>query len=755
MRATSAMFVLEIGLLLPAGVGAAAPASVTRLGLGSYATDLPRGAKEPQDRIYRTTRCKGPMPTNDWWSSLAWMPYSERQYPHPLAVQACKRGLRVYYPGPRITAGRQTIFGSMPAGTQDDFVLGHSAQADFPDARVDGFSDWFVQAAFAAGPRRLRVTYGHGSPFVYARCEGGTPRLTFPRPPKVWAGSDNDAVLAVTIRGKHYGLFGPAGSTWAGLGTTTLTNRSGKSQYFSVAVLPENTKAALTLFRQYAYSHVTDTKMTWKYEAATSTVATKFAFTTKALEGEEKGTLFALYPHQWRHAKAELLPYAYNSVRGKMKLAQGPSFVTRMTFSGVLPALPKPNGSDAARMASYVNAEARKPVPGTKDTYWEGKHLGKLATLIPIAEQYGLTDAAATLRDRLRTRLEGWLTATTRGGGLKSRGLFYYNRRWGTLIGYPASYGSDTALNDHHFHYGYFVKAAAEIARHDPAWAADERWGAMVKLLIRDVASPSHTDRLVPFLRCFDPYAGHSWASGNARFGDGNNNESSSEAMNAWCGFILWGQATGDQAIRDLGIMLYTTEMSAIHEYWFDVHDENHPDSYTPSVVTMVWGGKGDNATWFSANPEMVHGINWLPVQAGSLYLGHHPAYVLKNYRALVAENRGTRWDAWADIIWMFLALADPKDALAQFEARQSRYPAEGGNTKANTAHWLHTLDALGRVDPTVTADHPLHAVFRKANRRTYVAYSMASAPRTVTFSDGFTLTAKGKGFALGARPVR
>ena len=58
---------------------------------------------------------------------------------------------------------------------------------------------------------------------------------------------------------------------------------------------------------------------------------------------------------------------------------------------------------------------------------------------------------------------------------MKERGLFCYNDRWGTLIGYPASYGSDTELNDHHFHYGYFVKAAAELARLDPDWARDEK----------------------------------------------------------------------------------------------------------------------------------------------------------------------------------------------------------------------------------------------------------------------------------------
>ena len=256
--------------------------------------------------------------------------------------------------------------------------------------------------------------------------------------------------------------------------------------------------------------------------------------------------------------------------------------------------------------------------------------------------------------------------------------MFYYDDRWGTLIGYPAAYGSDVELNDHHFHYGYFLRAAAEVARRDPAWAADAKWGGMVKLLIRDIADPDRKDTQFPFLRNFDPYAGHSWASGHAKFGDGNNQESSSEAMNAWTGLILWGEATGDTDLRDLGIYLYTTEMNAIDEYWFDVHGDNFPKGYPASVVTMVWGGKGANGTWFSAKPEHVHGINWLPIQGGSLYLGRHPDYVEKNYAALLKENGGTNWTAWADLIWMYRALDDPADAMRQLEAARDRFPVRG-----------------------------------------------------------------------------
>jgi endoglucanase Acf2 len=431
-----------------------------------------------------------------------------------------------------------------------------------------------------------------------------------------------------------------------------------------------------------------------------------------------------------------------------MKLTEGTSFRTTVRFPGVLPALPNAGGTNRHRLAAYVKEEVERSVPPLRDTYAEGKWLGKVAGLIPLAEQYQLDGAARTLRERLRKRLEQWFSATGADGRQKDRGLFYYDDRWGTLIGCPAAFGSDTELNDHHFHYGYFIQAAAAIARHDPAWAKEDRWGGLVKLLIRDIASGDRRDPQFPFLRCFDPYAGHSWASGHAKFGDGNNQESSSEAMNAWCGLILWGEATGDRAIRDLGIYLYTTEMGAIQEYWFDVHGDNHPKRYTPSVVTMVWGGKGANGTWFSAQPEQVHAINWLPIHGGSLYLGHYPAYVQKNYSALVQEKGGTNWQAWADIIWMYRALVDAPDAIQQFEAAKDQTTFEGGNSKAHTFHWLYNLNALGQVDASVTADYPLYAVFRKGRARTYCVYRMADGPRTVTFSDGFRLKAEAKGFS-------
>ena len=741
---------------------------IVAVGSGSYTTRAPENTRQPPAEIYRSAGLKGPMPTNRWWSSLAWVPLSDAMFPHPLAVRAVAGGLQVAYPGAHITASSAAIMGVMPAGGED-FIIGNAGQDKFSEARVDGFSDWFVTALFQEGANQMRATFGHGSPFVYVTLNGN-PTLTFKTKPKIWSGSEKEAVLGISVGDRHYGIFAPTGSTWFGLESNRwIADPHGKT-WFAVAVLPDDKAETLAQFRKYAYTHVTDSRVAWSYDEKRCVVQTTFTFTTKAYEGADNGTLFALYPHQWTHTQAKLLPLEYQSVRGPMKVSEGKSFATEMVYPGVLPSLPITSSVDSEKLTSFLKTDADQPAKRVGDTYWLGKQLGRWATLIPIAEQAGDKAAVEACTENLRGALENFFTATTSQGTLKKGGdgLFYYDANWGTLIGYPASYGSDDQLNDHHFHYGYFIRAAGELARRDPAWASDAKWGGMVKLVTRDIACPDHGDARFPFLRNFDCYAGHSWASGHAKFADGNNNESSSEAINAWYGLILFSEATGDRALRDLGVWLLTMEVEAIDDYWFDVENRFRPKEYPASVVTMVWGGKGANGTWFSGEPEAIHGINWLPVTGASLYLGRYPEYCAKNYTALLSEKQTkdaekaakagaatpgssekTNWHSWPDIIWMYRALSDPADATAQFEARSPSFKPEAGNSLANTYLWLTTFAALGQIDRSVTADAPFYAVFNKAGKRTHVAWNVGDKPRVVAFSDGVLVTCQPHAMAL------
>ncbi|MBN1421906.1 MAG: glycoside hydrolase family 81 [Planctomycetes bacterium] len=697
---------------------------IVRAGKGSYTLTPPPGMKLPPREIFRTAAVAGPMPTTDWWSSAAWEAFSANQFAHPLGVRATAEGLQVSYPGARIRVTPKHVF----AGMTRDLVLGHSKADEFPDARVDGFSDWFVSLLFVRGDARMRVTYGHGSPFVFARFSGGGAAIRFGDAPRIWSGSAKTPSLGVTVGDRHYGLFGPAGSTWRGLEGRTFVNEAGGKDYFSLALLPDANPETLDLFRRHAHAHVTDTRVAWKYVSAKGIVETTFTFRTERHEGEERRTIFALYPHQWLGTPGESLPFTYASIRGPMKVRAGDRFTTVHRFPGVLPALPGPGRCDRERLRAYVNEAARAPVPDPADTYWQGKALGTMANLIPIAEQSAGDDVAAGLREALEARLETWLTAPS--GAPKQERYFFLDRTWGTLIGQRPSFGSSDQLNDHHFHYGYFIRAAAEVARSDRAWAAESAWGAMVKLLIRDIAGPDREDPAFPFLRCFDPYAGHSWASGHARFGDGNNQESSSEAMNAWTGIILWGEATGDRALRDLGIYLYATELAAAEAYWFDVEDRFLPDGFEPSCAALIWGGKTDYATWFSGEPEHTHGIILLPIQSGSLYLGLRPEYVTRNLASLAKLRGSDRWKDWHETLWPYEALADADAAMRRFEAEPKRLSPQA---RAFVYHWIGALQALGPVDRSVFADHPTAIAFARGR----VAWNMTARPVTVRFSDG------------------
>ena len=81
-----------------------------------------------------------------------------------------------------------------------------------------------------------------------------------------------------------------------------------------------------------------------------------------------------------------------------------------------------------------------------------------------------------------------------------------------------ADFGN-TFYNDHHFHYGYFVNAAALIGYMDPSWIPKNK--DYVNMLARDYANPSSKDPFFPPHRNFDPWHGHSWAHGLFESADG------------------------------------------------------------------------------------------------------------------------------------------------------------------------------------------------------------------------------------------
>jgi endoglucanase Acf2 len=749
-RALVTVLALAISLVLFANPRAA---DATVVGAGGYLDSLPGagptgcGSIGGNARTFVTANAPaGGVPTNDWWSSLLWKRNdctgSDNLPAHPLSLKATATGLGVDYPTVPTITGSATTVGEYHFQHSTDFTIGVAGLN--ATAMVDGWSDWTVRASWSAAGRTLKTTFGHGLPFVHAEATGGNAQLNFQSAPTVWANTGKS--LGVTINGHDYALFAPTGATWAISGASISSTLAGRG-YFSIAVLPTSASSGdaernnlLNAYAPYAYSFITSTNVSWTFNESTSRLTTTYAFTTQAKEGAATGTVAALYPHLWKYlAGGTPLANTYISPRGPMRVLTGiTTFQTSMVYHGVLPEIPAVGmtGGDLTTLNNELNAAAAgDPLAAFgNDTYWTGKGLGRAARLAEIADQVGNNAVRDKMLSAIKARLTDWFTASPG----KTARVFGYNASWGTLIGYPASFGSDQELNDHHFHYGYFIAAAATLAKYDPAWASPSQYGGMVDVLIRDANNYDRDDRRFPFLRDFDIYAGHDWASGHASFFAGNNQESSSEGMNFDSALIQYGQATGNKAIRDAGIYQYTTQAAAIAEYWHDNSNTNFPAAFPHNTVGMVWGDGGAYATWFSAEPEMIHGINMLPITGGSLYLGYKPGYVTTNLQ----EMRTVKPSApavWRDIVWEFQALSQPDAALAAW--RSTSYSPEEGESRAHTFHWLRNLASLGQVDTTITANTPLYAVFNRNGARTYVAANRGTAPLTVTFSNGTSLT--------------
>jgi len=736
------------------------PTSSEAAGKGYFVTEHPASEPVVVDADGKPVKPKvtadfaGVPQTNDWWSSLIWQrdpknPYSYNMFPHPLAVRAYAEGLAINYPNEAVIKGRDYMY-----PFDQDFIVGLEGLKS-PDTRVAAYSDWAVTAEWTAADGRLWATFGHGMPFVYFTKVGSAGAAVTIAPGKagaveVWG--ESGAAMGITVGGsRHYALFAPSKSKWTRAGAVFHSDLGGKD-YFSVAALPDRKMATLEFYRRHAYAFIDDTRADWTYDEAAATLTTTFTVHAQ-LKETQKGLasvpLFALYRHQWLRAQEPILAYSYVSPRGQMKVFAGERFTTKMRFEGVLPMLPDSGKYDHGDLKTYVgkiyNEDDHFPVglspKPDRDSYWVGKSFGRLAAVAQIADAMGEKDVRDQLLQAMQNELQNWFDG-------RLPGMFYYDKTWRTLVGMPQSYESGAAMNDHHFHYGYYVMAAAVVGRYRPQWAKD--WAPFVNLLVKDAANWDRQDPRFPFLRYMDVYAGHSWANGPGQYEEGNNQESSSEEINFSTSLILWGAVTGNNAVRDLGIFLFTNQVEAIEQYWFDIDKQVFPKGFDNPAVGILWGAGGRYNTWFDSQPVMIHGINMLPIQGGSLYLGRHPEYVKENYDVMMKRSDGFVY-AWRDYALMFLALTDARKAAEQFQEDRHFLP-EFGNTIAWTYYWIENLRAFGRVDTTVTADIPTYAVFKKGNLRTYAAFNPGAGERKVRFSDGFELKVAPRELGRGER---
>ncbi len=362
------------------------------------------------------------------------------------------------------------------------------------------------------------------------------------------------------------------------------------------------------------------------------------------------------------------------------------------------------------------------------DIYGMGKIFQKLARTIVIADELYEKDntryaSMQTLAGRMRDTLKIYLGHFLRGGhtlnpihGPGAWDSVMYDTKYGGLIsslGWDslnvtccASYGS-AVYNDHHFHYGYPIHAAAIIAKSDPAWftANSNYYYNRVMDLIRDISNPSRSDGHFQMMRYKDWFEGHSWANGLVPFGDGRNQESSSEAVNAWYGMYIFGAAMNNNNIKNLGALALAQEIRGTQKYYhITVPSAIYPTYYTDKyhIVANLFQLKTDCHTWFPPYASFVrHGIQVIPVTPATEQLwGYNYSRDIMDYtpnglrhgEGFSQTNTNVLVWQWTTINMAIQAIGYPNEAW-NFFPRYGYNPAnyDPGQSQANVVYWILT----------------------------------------------------------------
>lgn len=666
-----------------------------------------------------------------------------------------------------------------------------SAKAEAPSGGVFAscstvrWGDWTVVMRLrAAAERWVDVTCGRGLPYVWLECRDLDLRI----PGQGWTLSDLQGKpaklplvgdgLVLERDGRCFALYGPERTRFAAGADGIDIAFAGAKRYLVIGLLPQRSDAGF--FQRHAYAIPRDTRMEWTHDRVAGEVATTWTITSEALRGSERAVLQGWLPHHWRstrHGMTFAEP-VFETQRGRLRLAAGTSFRIAWPFTGIVPAVPiQPtpaglaNPFDAARLGEHLTrwteaSSGRTPNERLRaDTYWGGKDILGLGQHLMIARELG-HPAVPQLRRQLQEGLADWFTYTP---GESQHFFARYPKPWSGLVGFKPSYGS-AGFTDNHFHYGYFTLTAALAGLDDPQWLA--RYAPLVRLIAKQYANWDRQDPDFPFLRTFDPWGGHSYAGGASSRQDGNNQESSSEAMQSWAGLYLLGVALGDEAMTACGAMGYAIEASAIEEYWQDIHgwkdaaQANHPPAYKAKrpIVSVLRDRDIGYWTWFSGEPIHIHGIQWLPLWTSLQYLGRHPDFVRWEVeRMLTAQGKGTPvtfaklGDDWGNIALGYAQFGDP-DGIARIYDEAFKAGDELAGWKRSTvAYYLtHAWRNLGTVAWDCHADLPASSVHRSADGRlTLVAWNPGAAPVETAVYRGGTVVGRCRVLpGLSAQPV-
>ncbi|KAL5739522.1 hypothetical protein ACOSQ2_028702 [Xanthoceras sorbifolium] len=636
--------------------------------------------------FFPPTLLSSPLPTNSFFQNFTLKSGDQPEYIHPYLIKSSLSSLSLSYPSHfhnsafiyQVFVADLTISASDP-GLQKSHI-------------ISSYSDLSVTLDLPSS--NLRFFLLRGSPFLTGSVTGNTP-ITISTIHAILSFDTNNSNTKYTVKlnnGQTWLLYSSSPINFTQNGLSAI-NSGGFSGIIRIAVLPDSDPRYESILDRFSAC----------YPVSGDAVFNKPFCLEYNFQKKGWGDLLMLaHPLHIKLLSSDdcditvLEDFKYKSIDGDLVGVVGHCWVLKpptvsITWHSIRGIKEESYDEIVSALIKDVEVLDSSAIT-TQSSYFYGKLIARAARLALIAEEVSFLDVIPTIRKFLKDTIEPWLDGTFNGNG------FLYDGKWGGIVTKQGSVdsGADFGFglyNDHHYHLGYFLYGIAVLVKIDPTWGRKYRPQAY-SLMADFMTLGRRKNSNYPRLRCFDLYKLHSWAGGLTEFADGRNQESTSEAVNAYYSAALMGLAYGDTHLVATGSMLAALEIQAAQTWW-QIREEDtlYENDFTREnrLMGVLWANKRDSALWF-APPEWREcrlGIQLLPILPISEVLFSDIGFVrqLVNWTlpALTREGVG---EGWKGFVYALEGIYDKENAL---EKIRNLNGYDDGNSLTNLLWWIHS----------------------------------------------------------------
>ncbi|KAK4712301.1 hypothetical protein R3W88_006814 [Solanum pinnatisectum] len=639
---------------------------------------------EPSD-YFSSQLVSTPLPTNSFFQNFVLKNGDQPEYIQPYLIRSTNSSISVSYPSQNITSDFiEQIF-------RPDLTISASKNPK-PNQRhvISSYSDLSVTLDLPSS--NLRFFLVRGSPYLTFAVNGNT-SISISTVDPIRKLSCDSSFTKYTIRLRNRQTWILYASAPIHLTDNVSTIKSGG---FSGVI-----RIALLADSDSQFEKILD-KCSLTYPVSGSAILGSFALKYKwDVKGAGKLLMLAHPLHRRLLSKADasvtvLEDVKYSSMDGELVGVIGDTWdleaesipVSWHSIKGLnkksIPEIIRALGNDVKTLnASNISATS---------SYFYGKLVARAARLALIAEEVSYPKITPVVVQFLKDMIEPWLNGTFGANG------FFYDKKWGGLV---TKHGlNDTTgdfgfgiYNDHHFHLGYYIYGISVLTRFDPAWG--KQYKSQAYSLVEDYTNlgPKENQHYTR-LRCFDLWKLHSWAAGLTEFPFGRNQESTSEAINAYYSAALMGSAYGDADLVSVGSTLAAFEIQSAQTWW---HVKGDNEIYAPrfvknnKVVGILWSRKRDSILWFAPaeRKDIRLGIQVLPILPITEVVFSDFDYVKELVKwALTSVPKNRTEEGWKGFVYALEAIYKQKQALNKVRDLSSH---DDGNSLSNLLWWIHS----------------------------------------------------------------